>query len=1049
VLDDDGKAQFDVRVDELPATTQLLKAEVVVRMREGGGRAVERSLAIPVAAEGPMIGIRPQFKDGQVRENSQASFDVIAVDPSGARQDLAGLGWSLVKLERRYQWYRQGSGWNYEPIESTSGVAEGVIDVSATGEAEISVPVEWGRYRLEVASDDAVGPATSVDFEAGWHVEPSSTETPDGLEIALDKETYSAGETAKLQVSPRFAGELLITVGADRLLAIQTASVPETGAVIDIPIGTDWGAGVYVSATLYRPGEAQESRMPMRAIGIKWLAVDPAERKLEVLLAPPRKTQPRQPLEIPVSLAGLAEGETAYVTVAAVDLGIINLTRYETPDPAGWYFGQRQLGLEIRDLYGRLIDGSLGATGRIRTGGDGGSMSVAGSPPKEKLVAFFSGPVRLDAQGKATVSFDIPQFNGTVRVMAVAWTRQGVGNATADVVIRDPVVVTASLPKFLAPGDRSQLRLDIDNTDGPAGEYALEIAAGEVIGIAPADVPATVSLAAGERNSLTIPITGERLGEAEISVALAHVDGIAVAQALDLPVRPAALPTTTRTTVTLAANGGSLRVDGELLRASILDGASVSIGVSRASAFDVPSLLMSLDRYPYGCAEQTTSVAMPLLYLDELAAEAGLAEDPAIRERVQDAIHKVLAYQSSSGSFGLWSPGSGDLWLDSYVTDFLTRAREQKYEVPEEGMRAALENLQNALAYEVDVAANGDEIAYALYVLARNRRASAGDLRYYADTQLQAFATPLARAQLAGALSLYGDTLRSHAAFRSAVALADDPSAANLSRSDYGSPLRDGAAMLALAAETRPLPAFLPDMVRLVSAARARVEYASTQEQAWMLLAARAFREGNEAIALEVNGEPHGGRFALRASGDDLLQAPVTLANRGAEPVEATVTTIAAPVQPLAAGGEGFAIERTYYRLDGTPANITEARQNERFVVVLSVSEQNMWHSRILVTDLLPAGLEIDNPRLVASADLQNFDWLGQTEIAHAEFRSDRFVAALNRSGNEGSDFNLAYVVRAVTPGVYAHPAATVEDMYRPQFSARTATGVMEVTGKR
>lgn len=1046
LLGEDGKARFDVRVDALPASTQLLAAQVVVRMREGSGRAVERSVDLAIQAESPVIGIDPQFEDGQVRENSTAAFNVIAVGPSGERRDLAGLAWSLVKIERQYQWYREGAGWNYEPVEFTSAVADGTIDASATAEAQISMLVEWGRYRLEVSSADAAGPASSVDFEVGWHVETASTETPDGLEIALDKESYAAGETAKLQVSPRFAGELLITVGADRLLGVQMASVPQGGAVIDLPVGNGWGAGAYVTATLYRPGAARESRMPMRAIGVKWLGVDPAERKLDVSLQPPEKTEPRQVLDIPISVAGLAAGDIAYVMVAAVDVGILNLTGYQAPDPEAWYFGQRQLGFEIRDLYGRLIDGSLGAAGRIRTGGDGGSMVSQGSPPKEKLVAFFSGPVHLDAEGKAIVSFDIPQFNGTVRVMAVAWTKTGVGHAATDVVIRDPVVVTASLPKFLAPGDRSELRLDIANTDGPAGEYALAVSASDSIAIAPGTVPATINLSAGQRLSLVIPVAGQKLGEAAISVSLVHGGGLPVAQALDIPVRPAALPVTTRTTVTLAANGGSLRIDRELLGASLLDGASVSIGVARASAFDVPALLMALDRYPYGCAEQTTSVAMPLLYLDELSADAGLVDDPAIRQRVQDAIHNVLAYQSSSGSFGLWSPGSGDLWLDAYVTDFLTRARERTYEVPEQSMRAALENLQNSLAYEVDVAANGAEIAYALYVLARNRRASAGDLRYYADTQLEAFATPLARAQLAAGLSLYGDSGRAETAFRSAFSLAQDAAvAANPARSDYGSPLRDGAAMLALAVETRPLPPLVPEMVRLVAAADKRIDHTSTQEQAWMLLAARAFHDNSDGISLDVNGGRHDGRFARRLAGEELLASPVTVVNRSAEPLEATVTTIAAPLQPLPAGGDGFAIERTYYAMDGTPANVSVAAQNERFVAVLSVSELNSWPSRVLVTDLLPAGFEIDNPRIVASADLQNFDWLGPTEIAHAEFRSDRFVAAFDRTEDSARDFTVAYVVRAVTPGAYAHPAASVEDMYRPELSARTATGWMEV----
>lgn len=157
------------------------------------------------------------------------------------------------------------------------------------------------------------------------------------------------------------------------------------------------------------------------------------------------------------------------------------------------------------------------------------------------------------------------------------------------------------------------------------------------------------------------------------------------------------------------------------------------------------------------------------------------------------------------------------------------------------------------------------------------------------------------------------------------------------------------------------------------------------------------------------------------------------------------MTTVAAPAQPLPAGGDGFNIQRTYYTLDGSEANVSEAKQNERYVVVLKVTENNNWPSRVLITDLLPAGFEIDNPGLVNSAQLSNFDWIGEVEAAHTEFRSDRFVAAFDRNTGDNREITLAYVVRAVTPGTYDHPAASVEDMYRPQFSARTATGRMEV----
>src|SRR5690606_5477276 len=422
-------------------------------------------------------------------------------------------------------------------------------------------------------------------------------------------------------------------------------------------------------------------------------------------------------------------------------------------------------------------------------------------------------------------------------------------------------------------------------------------------------------------------------------------------------------------------------------------------------------------------------------------------DDEEVKQRVQEAIHRVLSNQSSSGSFGLWGPGgSGDLWLDAYVTDFLSRAREQGYAMPERALVQALENLQNTLVYTTNVREQGNEIAYALYVLSRNRKAAISDLRYYADTMLADFQTPLAKAHIAASLALYGDAQRSRSIFVDALGMAEQSQVHKVSlvRSDYGSSLRDGAAVLALAAESRPVPPVIPALADVVAKEWEQKRYTSTQEQAWMLLAARALQTGDDALSLDIDGTAHRGALMTRMTGEAVLDHPLTVTNTGSDPLSAAVTTVAAPAQPLPAGGDGFVIDRRYYTMDGEPANVSEARQNERYVGVLTITETNDWPSRILVQDLLPAGFEIDNPSIVNSAQLANFEWVGEVEAAHTEFRNDRFVAAFNRNTGDNREITLAYVVRGVTPGVYDHPAAQVEDMYRPQFCARTAAGRRE-----
>ena len=415
---------------------------------------------------------------------------------------------------------------------------------------------------------------------------------------------------------------------------------------------------------------------------------------------------------------------------------------------------------------------------------------------------------------------------------------------------------------------------------------------------------------------------------------------------------------------------------------------------------------------------------------------------------MQKAIDRVLSFQSSTGSFGLWGPGSGDLWLDAYVTDFLTRAREKGYEVPDLAFSQAVDNLHNALGYNIDLKTDSAKVAYALYVLARNKKASLGDLRYYSDARLADFTSPMSKALLAAGLGLYGEANRSRQVFKAAYDSLEAAKGNNYDRSDYGSMLRDGAATLALAAETRPEPHEVPDLVKAVAAAREARTYTSTQEEAWLLLAARALIDGGAPFKLDVNGQMSTGPFNRAYDADVLQGGAITVTNKGDNNVDMVVSVTGMPDKAPVAGGDGFTIERDIYGLDGERRDLKVVGQNERFVVVLKVTEQNAWPSRVLIADLLPAGFEIDNPHIVGSADLKAFDWLPeQVQAAHAEFRSDRFIAAFDRGASDERSFVLAYVMRAVTPGRYVWPAAQVEDMYRPHLFARTAEGRTEVVG--
>ncbi len=278
--------------------------------------------------------------------------------------------------------------------------------------------------------------------------------------------------------------------------------MPAGVARLRVPVGNDWGSGAYVVATLRRPLDAAAGRMPGRAIGVQWFSVNRKARTLAVNLDLPTLTRPNGTLRIPLKVSGLAAGEEARVVVAAVDVGILNLTNYKPPAPDDYYLGQRQLTTEIRDLYGELIDGMQGIRGQIKSGGDAGGAELQGSPPTQPPLALYSGIVSVKPDGTAEILFDIPDFAGTARVMAVAWSKSKVGRAVGDVTIRDPVVLTATLPRFLLNGDRGTMHLDLDNVEGGAGDYKIEVKSEgvNVVGNAAAQ---TLRLNAKERKSAT------------------------------------------------------------------------------------------------------------------------------------------------------------------------------------------------------------------------------------------------------------------------------------------------------------------------------------------------------------------------------------------------------------------------------------------------------------------------------------------------------------------------------------------------------------------
>ncbi|HEX2590942.1 MAG TPA: alpha-2-macroglobulin [Rhizomicrobium sp.] len=1052
VPDSDAQGVTDVSgsIGDLADTTLPLKAMVKVNMHEPGGRTTAKSIEIPVRTHDVVLGLRPEFEYGSVAENARAGFEAIALDADGKRIALNGLTFSWVKENTTYQWYQENSEWKYQSVTRDRLITSGSMNIGTGAPVKMGQALPWGTYRLTI-TDPKSGAAVSYRFYSGWAAS-SSGDRPDRIPVAANKPAYKPGETARVDIKPTANGKALVVVAGDKVFFSKLIDAPAKGASISIPVSADWGAGAYVLVTDYRPLNDSTGHEPVRSIGVAWLGVDNSARTLTTLIGGPNKITPRQSLTIPVTIKGLDSGEAAYLTLAAVDEGILQLTDFKSPDANAYYFGKRRLGVNMRDDYGRLIHPEKAAVGSMREGGDSfGGRPLAVVPTK--TVALFSGIVQVGPGGIANVKLDVPDFNGELRLMVVAWSGNKLGHADRPLTVRDPVVADIVLPRFLAPGDRSQAALNMNNVEGGPGVYVATVTAGGPISVPNGQIVVRQSLRVGQRVLQPLAINGAGLGVGTVSLKVTGPRGFNVARSWQMEVRAPQLDLASDDNQVFAA-GASIKADRAMIANVVPSTAAVAINVSSAHGYnDVPGLLRWLDRYPYGCIEQTTSRAMPLLYFNDLANLAHLKKDISIHDREQDAVDTVLDMQNYAGNFGMWSAGNdADPWISVFALDFLYQAKAKGFVVPNEALRRGTGWLKNTAASD----SNNDNVrAYAFYVLSRTGQVNLSDLRYFADTRMPETNTGISAALTGAAAAQAGDRSRAAFAFGRArdILAAADPEKYPVD--NYGSLIRDLAGSTALVVEGGE-PELVPALLKLGDTYSMRLNDTTTQEKAWMLRAAYELTKQRAPLNILVNGKPAqpiGGAIHLSPTVPQLT-AGITLQNRGGS-VWRSASIQGTPSSALPPTANGLTLTKTVWTMSGQPADMSALHQNDRVMIVLSGQMDNNYYRQMGVIDLLPAGLEIET--LLTGDDNKPYPWLGTlTGTDMTDSRDDRYVASFSIGSQYRSTpdpkvpvvpptFRVAYIARTTVPGTYIMPAGVVEDMYTPGVLARTTLGTMSV----
>lgn len=1093
-LDGEGKGtiKLDSQWKEVKSPLQLI---VQASLQETGGRPIVRRVIQPVWPASELVGIRPLFKDKEVDEGSNVEFEVVLANYQGDKLAAKNLKARLIHERRDYYWYySEDNGWNSNFNQKDLVMDEQTINITKGTTAKLTYPVEWGYYRLEI-ENPVTGLITSQQFRAGYWWQENTTDggavRPDQVKMVMDKPAYKVGDKAKITVTPPAAGSgYLMIESSDGLLWWQAIEVPATGKTFEIPIPADaqWQRhDLYISTLVVRPGSRKVGATPKRAVGVLHLPLDRQARKLNLAIDAPSRAAPSEKLVVKVKATD-KEGKpvkNARVLLSAVDVGILNITEYKTPDPFDGFFGRKAYGVDQLDVYGQLIETGQGRIAKLAFGGD--AMSKGGKKPDTNvmIVALQSEPVRVNDKGEAEVSFTIPDFNGELRLMAQVWADESFGMSEAKTVIAAPIIAELSTPRFLAGGDTAVLALDVTNlTDKPQKLKVMLASEGQVSLLD--NKEQTITVAKDQRQTIKVPVkAGEGIGSGKITLI---VSGILqgdkplpdIKREWKIGTRPA-YPAVVETFQEVLENS-PWNVPTGTMDAMMLDGREGMLQLTATPPLNLSKQIQSLRAYPYGCAEQTVSGLYPSLYANNsLLEKLGIKTKQTDEERraaIDTGISRLLGMQRYNGGFGLWSSDSReDYWLTAYVTDYLLRARERGFSVPSASLEKAIKRLQTYMQNSSVItpyyshsekATRFATQAYAGYVLARSQQAPLGALRALYDRRGDA-PSGLSLVQLSAALKLMGDNTRAEQALTEGLTKSrHKPAQYYWWIGDYGSDARDDALILALLQEhDMASQKVIADRMFKLSNQIANKRWLSTQERNSIFLAGyRTLLSTSHPWKADVSVA--GKQYTLTDKNpsmtfnDEAMRQITTLTVTNKTPSVTLYQTLdlsGYPKEaPQASNADGLFVTKEYLKPDGSPLDLKNVTSGDLVIVRIKLKTKERISDALLV-DFLPAGLELENQNLAnSSASLNNaaasikdsLKSMQRARIEHQEFRDDRYVLQLDLGYNYSNlATEIVYLARAVTPGEYLIPQAIVESMYRPNWQASSrAPGVLVVKPK-
>ncbi|MDO7873992.1 MG2 domain-containing protein [Hymenobacter sp. ASUV-10] len=1043
------------------------------------GRPVNRLATFEVQTQSTMFGIG-RVSD-LVSTRQAVPVRLVALTPKGA-PTAAPAQVRVVRLLWETVLERQGGRYVYNSQQREQVILNKPMNVGANSSFSFT-PMYSGEYEVRVSRPGAASYVAQSFYAYGYgDTQANSFEVNNEGEVSIepDKASYEPGETAKLLLKSPFAGRILVTVERGKLLQHFYVNTDQKSAEVKIDIKAEHVPNVYVTATAIRA--ITDNRLPLTvARGFVPLTVAKPEARLAVAIKAPAASRSQVWQTVEVSTAPRAQ-----VTLAIVDEGILQIKNYRTPDPYGYFYQKRALEVSAYDVYPFLLP-ELGSSS---TGGDASEYGRRTTPVpnrRVKLVAKWSGVLTADADGKVRYKLRVPQFSGALRLMAVAYKDDAFGSAEHEMKVADPVVISTALPRFASPGDSLTVPVTFTNTTSKKMVITTNLELSKLLKLAAAPVRDTLSSRVVTPRVFTLSVApksegrftfhlkvGDGIGEASLAViATAKSAGAAASETfseeINLPIRPAA-PLEKRTGSGVVVGGdswyswsGRAPLD---LKTDFLPGSLTSwLVVSRSPLAEFSKDLRYLLQYPYGCLEQTTSAAFPQLYYGDLAGtlqqqtgKAAKAQRYNPNYHVQEAIRKIESMQLYNGSLSYWPGGDYDnWWATAYAAHFLQEAQRAGFAVNTATLDKVLRYLQfrlkkretepyryfdtGGIARERTIASK--EIAYSLYVLALAGRQDAVAMNYYkANRQLLAEDSKFLLACTQGLLG-------NQRQFRALLPgrFGGERAADRALDGSFYSPIRDEGLVLNALLETDPNNPQIPVLARQLSRQMKDARWLNTQERAFALLAlgkvARRNAGSTATATVLADGKPLGTFSGKDLKVPNVQNRNLTLSTKGKGSLYYFWE-----VEGISAGGQVreedsyLKVRRSFLTRTGQPVDVPTFSQNDLVVVKITLEAGDAAGTvkNVAITDLLPAGLEIENPRLGA---LRELDWAKDAaQPDYLDVRDDRINLFTTATTSPKSFY---YLARAVSKGTFKLGPVSADAMYNAEYHSYNGAGVVRV----